>query len=258
MQQCLGANGEVTAGEETQMVTWSFEPQPDGALKGVVTITVLTNECGHQGEVIQLPFVATRLGDVPPGVAVADPATVSPSATASSAPDRVFGGPVLDGTFRLDFDNAHETVNGVPVSRPVPNKTEWWAFRFLCTSTGCVATGAKLADTNHQEGAGVPNVLYFVDGHWQDTPYLQPPKQCPGTNTKTTDTESTSWTLEPQPDGTLRGIVTGTALTNECGNQGTVWRSPIVATRVGDVPPGVILADPTLFMAPTAPAAGAH
>jgi serine/threonine-protein kinase len=244
MQQCLGANGQVTTGEETQMVAWSFEPQADGTLKGVVTITVLTNECGHQGGVQQLPFVATRVGDVPVGVTVADPATVSPSATAS-IPARILGGPVLDGTFRVDSDNANQTANGVPVSTPLPNKTEWWALRSLCTLTGCVATGSKLADTNHQAAAGVPNVLHFADGHWQDTPYLQPPHQCAGTNG--TDTETISWSFEPQPDSTLRGVLTGTVLTNECGKQGKVWRTPISVTRTGDVPPEVVVADPALF-----------
>ena len=252
MQRCLGANGEVTAGEQTEMVSWSWEPQPDGTLRGVVTGTGLTNECGKQGEVIQFPSVARRVGDVPPGVTVADPATVSPSATAS-IPDRVFGGPVLDGTYRVDSDNAHQTANGVPVSNPVPNKTHWWAFRSLCTSTGCVATGSQLADTNHQESAGVPDVLHFIDGRWQDTPYLQPPNesvQCPGTNGTVTFTKTISWSLEPQPDGTLRGVATGTVLTNECGNQGTVWRTPIVATRVGDVPPAVILGRSSIVCCP--------
>jgi serine/threonine protein kinase, bacterial len=60
--------------------------------------------------------------------------------------------------------------------------------------------------------------------------------------------------FEPQPDGTLRGVATTTALTNECGNQGTVWRTPIVVTRTGDVPPTITVADPALFEAPTAPA----
>ena len=246
MQRCLSANGEITAGEETEMVAWSLEPQPDGTLKGVLTHTVLTNECGFQGTVWRIPVLATWVGDVPPGVTVADPGAVTPSTTAS-IPDRILGGSVLDGTFRLDFDNAHQTVNGLPVSTPVPNKTVWWAFRSLCTSTGCVATGSQLVDTNHQEAAGVVGVFHFADGHWQDTPYLQPPHQCSGTNVTVTHTMTISWSLEPQPNGTLRGVVTGTVLTNECGNQGKVYRTPISATRMGDMPPDVIVADPTLF-----------
>jgi len=251
---------EVAAGEETGMVAWSFEPQPDGTLKGVVTITILTNKCGFQGTVWRTPVLATRVGDVPPGVTVADPATVTPSATAS-IPAQIFGGPVLDGTFRLDSDNAHQTVNGLPVSKPGPNKTVWWAFRSLCTSTGCVATGSQLADTNHQEPAGVVDVLHFVDGRWQGTPYLQPPNesvQCPGTNGTVTFTMKISSSLEPQPDGTLRGALTGTVLTNECGDQGNVYRTPLSATRTGDVPPSVIVADPALFVAPPAPPPTSH
>lgn len=240
----------VAAGADTETNAWSLDPQPDGTLRGVLTVTALTNECGNQGTVWRIPFAAIRTGDVPPGVTVADPATVTPSTTAS-IPARVFGGPVLDGTFRLDLDNAHQTVNGAPTTGGT-TETEWWAFRSLCTSTGCVATGSKLVDTNHQAAAGVPKVLRIADGHWQDTPYLQPPHQCPGTNG--TDTATLSLSLEPQSDGTLRGVQTVTALTNECGDQGKVRRSPVVATRAADVPPGVTLADPGLFLPPPAPA----
>ena len=156
----------------TEMVTWSLEPQPDGTLRGVATDTVLTNECGSEGAVSQVPFVATRVGDVPPSVTVADPATV-PAAPATSSPIPAVAGvtPVLDGTYRLDYDMANQTADGVPVTSPGPNVTHWLAIRSLCTSAGCVATGAAMADTNHQEavvGGGI--VLRFVDGHWQTTP----------------------------------------------------------------------------------------
>jgi serine/threonine-protein kinase len=56
-----------------------------------------------------------------------------------------------------------------------------------------------------------------------------------------------SLSFEPQPDGTLRGVMTQTMVTNECGDQGKVYQTPMVATREGDVPPGVVLADPALF-----------
>jgi serine/threonine protein kinase, bacterial len=51
----------------------SWTPQPDGTLQGVQTATVQTDVCGSRGEVYQVPFVATRIGAVPPGTAVADP-----------------------------------------------------------------------------------------------------------------------------------------------------------------------------------------
>ena len=114
-QHCLGANGTITAGVDTEMCTWSLEPQPDGTLRGVQTDTVLTNECGFQGTVTQTPFVATRIGDVPSGVTVADPATVTASPT-TSTPAPAIAGPVLDGTFRVDYDDTDQTVNGTPTT----------------------------------------------------------------------------------------------------------------------------------------------
>jgi hypothetical protein len=254
-QRCLGANGNVIAGAETEAFTWSLEPQPDGTLRGVATETVLTNECANQGTVVQTPFVLTRTGDVPPGVAVVDPATVT-GVPAASTPAPAAAGPVLDGTYRVDYDWAKQTANGHPTTGDptTTQTTNWWAFRSLCTATGCMATGSRLADTNHNEAKGVAHVLHFADGHWQDTPYLHPPEQCRGTTGTVTDTSTLSWSLEPQPDGTLRGVLTTTVLTNECANQGTVYRTPVVATRTGDVPPSVTIADPTLFEATPPPA----
>ena len=252
---CLGANGTVVAGADTETFSWSLEPQPDGTLRGVQTLTVLTNECGNQGKVTSAPFVATRTGDVPPSVTVADPATVTGAPTTSTRVPPV-AGPVLDGTFRVDFDYTKQTANGVPAINTVPNDSVRWAFHSMCTSAGCVGAGVALPDEDQQAGTvGAAVVLRFADGHWQDTPYLRPSAfQCPGaTNRTVTYTATSSWSLEPRPDGTLRGVQTVTVLTNECGNQGMVYRTPFMATRIGDVPPTVTLADPALFTGPTAP-----
>jgi serine/threonine protein kinase, bacterial len=245
-QQCLGANGKVIAGVETEAITWSLAPQPDGMLRGVQAETVVTNECGNQGTVYRTPIVATRTGDAPSGVTVADPATVTRGPAVSTAAPAA-AGPVLDGTYRLDYDLAKQTANGEPTTGGSA-ETHWWAFRSLCTPTGCVATGSGLADIKHNEAKDVAHVLHFADGRWQDTPYLLKPVQCPGTSETVADTSTLSWSLEPQPDSTLRGVATETVLTDECGNQGTVYRTPIVATRTGDVPPSVTAADPALFI----------
>ena len=61
------------------------------------------------------------------------------------------------------------------------------------------------------------------------------------------DRGTISLSLEPQADGTLRGIQTSVHLTDECGLQGNVYETPIAATRIGDVPVHIILADPGLF-----------
>jgi serine/threonine protein kinase, bacterial len=256
-QRCLGTDGKsVIAGKDTELIAWTWEPQPDGTLRGVLTDTVLTNECGYQGYVIQTPFVATRTGDVPPDVTVADPATVT--IPPSSIPAPTVPGPVLDGIYRLDYDYAKQTVNGAPTAGTITDTAYWWAFRSSCTSSGCVATGAML-DEYHQEALGkAAKVLNFIDGHWRSTPYIKS-TFCPGEHLTTTSAETSNWSLEPQPDGKLRGVLTENMFTNECGDQGTVYRTPMVMKRIGDVPPTVILADPALFETARAPAAdGPH
>jgi hypothetical protein len=106
-----------------------------------------------------------------------------------------------------------------------------------------------LDDTIHQVAWGAAEVLHFVDGHWQAaTGLMEIP--CSEANKTATVTETLSRSYEPQPDGTLRGAETITVLTNECAGQGNpqgITRVPFVATRIGDVPPGVTLADPALF-----------
>ena len=250
--RCLGGNGQVVAGANTVMLTWSLEPQPDGTLRGVKTGTALTNECGFQGQVAVAPVVATRVGDVPAGVTIADPATVTIAPSTSTAAPHV-AGPVLDGTYRLDFDLQDQTINGT-VTGLSAAVSEWWAFRSVCTPAGCSAAGSELAESNQQEGTGTTSVLHFADGHWQGTPTLQAPMECERTNKPGRDDETRLWSWDPQADGTYKGLQVGTILSNGCGTQGTVYRTPFVATRTGDVAPSVIVADPALFVTPTASA----
>jgi serine/threonine-protein kinase len=248
---CLGANGDVVAtGENSLVETLLMDPKPDGRLQGVQTYTTVSNECGSQGQVPAAPFVAKRTGDLPLGVSVADPATVATSPATSTSTYSPVAGQALDGTFRLDFDYAKQTVNGVTVINPPRNDSTWWAFRSVCTN-GCVATGVGLASENPTMKDGMvraTEVLRFTDGRWQDITHLLPPAKCPGEASGTvTNLETVSWSWEAQPDGTLHGTQTMTVLTNECGNQGAVRRTPVSATRTGDVPPTVVLADPGLF-----------
>ncbi len=240
--RCLGPNNRVVAGTNVVALTWSFEAQPDGTLRGTKTGTALTNECGVQGQVALAPVVATRVGDMPTGVEVADPAAVAPAPTTGTAPAQV-DGPVLDGTYRLDFDLQNQTINGV-VTGMGAAVSEWWAFRSACTRDGCAAAGSQLAESNQQEGTGTTYVLHFRDGHWQGTPTLQAPMECQRTNQAGRDDETRLWSLDPQADGTLRGLMIGTILSDGCGTQGTVYRTPFVARRTGDVAPSVIVADP--------------
>jgi serine/threonine-protein kinase len=170
------------------------------------------------------------------------PAAPAPSA-APATPGQVF-----NGTFQLTFDRGKQTGNGVPIGHDGAN-TAWWAFRWVCPTDGCVATGTQLDDANHQVAntadGGHTDTLHFINGYWQGAPQqerlncTQPDGQVPATQQ-----ETIAWSLAPQPDGSLRGTQTETVLSNECGAQGAVVRVPMVATRVGDAPAGVALADP--------------
>lgn len=198
----------------------------------------------------------------------ANPALASkPSVSAPGPAPATPGGPALNGTYKLDYDQSKRTTNGVSIRHSGPT-TDWWAFRSVCTANGCAATGARLDDATHQTAStagGPTDTLHFVGGYWQGAPQ-QARLGCtqPSGQVRATQQESIAWSLAPQADGTLRGTVTETVLSNECGAQGAVVRVPVVGTRVGDVPAGANLADPaqavstsTAASAPAPPVLGA-
>lgn len=183
--------------------------------------------------------------DAPP----AGPALASrPSAPAASAAPTA-GGPVLNGVYKLAYDQTKRTTNGISI-RHDGAATGWWAFRSVCTANGCAATGTQLDDATHQVAnttdGGQADTLRFVGGYWQGAP-AQQRVGCtqPNGQVRATQQETIAWSLAPQADGTLRGTLTETVLSNECGAQGAVVRVPVVATRTGDLPATVTLGDPT-------------
>jgi serine/threonine protein kinase, bacterial len=192
-----------------------------------------------------------------------NPALASrPSAPAPSTAPVTPGGPVLNGTYQLTYDQTKRTTNGIQI-RHEGAATNWWAFRSACTTNGCAATGTQLDDTSHQVAStidgGQTDTLHFVGGYWQGTPE-QERVGCTQPNGQVTATqqETVAWSLAPQSDGTLRGTETETVLSNECGARGAVVRTPVVAARVGDVPATLTLADPAQVVnTATAPAAPA-
>ncbi|MGO9031839.1 protein kinase domain-containing protein [Mycobacterium sp.] len=182
------------------------------------------------------------------------PSTLGPAAQ-SSTQDPAVVGPVLDGTYRVDLDFQHQMLNGSP--NPQPNATGWWAFRSTCTPTGCVATATKL-DANLNQAPNIPgstDVFRFLDGHWQNAPTPYPGDlACPGVGkVPVTMVGHSSWA--PQSDGTFQGVQTATVQTDVCGSQGEAYRVPFVATRIGDVPSGVTVADPASANEPAPPPA---
>jgi serine/threonine-protein kinase len=152
---------------------------------------------------------------------------------------------VFDGTYRFDYDYNKQTINGAPYAVHTTDTTSWWALHSSCRSTGCVATATELDPKDHQVAhTPATSAEYrFVDGHWQSAPVQRQLGQprCLGADGQVVagaNTVMLTWSLAPQPDGTLGGTKTGTALTDECGLQGQVAVAPVVAARVGAVPTG--------------------
>jgi serine/threonine protein kinase, bacterial len=74
---CIGPTGAERTQATTQVL--SLRPRPQGGFVGEMTVTVHGNECDQQGAVLRAPALATRSGDLPPEVAVPDPANGPPS-----------------------------------------------------------------------------------------------------------------------------------------------------------------------------------
>jgi serine/threonine-protein kinase len=93
---------------------WSFTPQPDGTLSGNVHKVVTSNECSLQGLTMTIAMTsATRIGDVPPGVAV--PNTELTALPPLSAPGQPDLGQQCADTDKVDFNtttNAYIVCTG--------------------------------------------------------------------------------------------------------------------------------------------------
>ena len=165
----------------------------------------------------------------------------SPSSSPASTPVPPVA--AFDGTYSFDYDYNKQTINGAPFAVHTTDTTSWWALHSSCRSTGCVATATELDLKDHQvaHSPATSAEYHFVDGHWQSAPVQRQLGQpcCLGTDGQVVagaHTVMLTWSLAPQPNGTLTGAKTGTALTNECGLQGQVAVAPVVASRVGNMP----------------------
>ena len=154
--------------------------------------------------------------------------TSKPSVPAPSAAPARTGGPAMNGTYQLTYDRTKQTTNGVPIRHDGAG-TNWWAFRSVCTTSGCAAAATQLDDATRRVAStadgGHTDTLRFVAGYWQGTPQ-QERVGCtqPNGQVRATQQETIAWSLAPQADGTLRGTVTETVLSNECGAKGAVVR----------------------------------
>jgi serine/threonine-protein kinase len=228
-----------------------LEPQPDGTLKGVHTDTVVSNECGRIGQVLQTPVLATRVGAVAPSISVPDPKDAATTAT----PRAPTAGPALNGIYRLHFDGSQSTVTLNGVRQPSAedgtddkDADEIWVFRSLCTPTLCVATGAQVDATNNGEAQGAAVVFRFAENRWQGsqkTLFIPNWRRCGVTGQGETVVDRD---LQPQPNGTITGTNTTTVTDHFCGYAETIYSDALTATQLATtVPSTVVLADPALF-----------
>jgi hypothetical protein len=167
------------------------------------------------------------------------PAANSPSAAPLAEP-------VLDGTYRLDLDGQHASVNGK--SMHAPPAPSLFAFRSSCSPAGCVATGTLLQGDDRTRATNFTITVDYVHGGW---------KMVAG-NTFTCPDNSTvpgivAWDFKPGPDkelaGTYYAVHAGSA---DCV---TAMQAPMTLKRVADVDPAVRVADPRAVppLSPSAP-----
>ncbi|MGA7133118.1 MAG: serine/threonine-protein kinase [Mycobacterium sp.] len=190
----------------------------------------------------------------------AGPLTAARSSAPKALPpngSHAFPGPeeALDGSYRIDVNREQQTYNSTPDPQP-PNVSTWWAFRTTCTPKSCVATGNMLDDTDHQKlsatGGDKPVVLDFRNGAWQSRPETMP-FACVGPDGTPAKQVTTQVLWLQYAHGALRGTMTVTVESNECGQQGAKIEIPSVAARVGEVPHGVEVSSPP-SATPPAPA----
>jgi serine/threonine-protein kinase len=87
------------------------------------------------------------------------------------------------------------------------------------------------------------DVLRLVNGVWQDLAPYHIQDTCTHLSDGTAAGQSwrtQSWDFEPLADGTFHGNLASSAETDGCGDKGDTALVPIVATKVGPVPPGVL------------------
>lgn len=145
--------------------------------------------------------------------------------------------PVLDGTYRLDFDGANRTLNGA--ASPTTNTSATYSFTSSCGGDGCVAH-AILLSANDTEAVSAHNpdlTLQFLDGAWQlSLPYDSPCEEGGSRN------QLLTWSLTPQGGAdVLSGFRIVATVGNACaGDAPGPLAQPMTATRVGKPAPGVL------------------
>ena len=247
-KSCADEGEPELPGRNTVSQVTKLQEQGDGTFRGTLVQTVLTSECGHRGFVYDFPFVGTRTGDIPPGVDVLNPAEASPR----PVPIEPESSPTLNGLYRVEYgsNTSSWSTNGEGRSSTKPADAGLppaLAVKSACASGRCVAT-ALFGEAAIPEA----DVFDLVAGRWQTQARLYTPSQCPKGSGYDDKAERLAFTrsFAVESDGSLKGAMVMEVSSNECGPVFADWKNilPFTATRVGDIPPQTVLADPTLFL----------
>jgi hypothetical protein len=148
-------------------------------------------------------------------------------------------GPQLQGLYELAFSADGATQDGMPLKDTRVERSAIWAFRSQCSDAGCVATASMLRDQPPAPPAQ-QMVFDFVDGQWvavaQATSHT-----CKDASGKTRTADLwTVFSLKPSEDENLTGSAQTVAV-DACKG---IVQLPVTATRKGDTPESVTVADP--------------
>ncbi len=183
--------------------------------------------------------------------------------TSLAAAHSTAAGPNIDGTYRIIFDYANSTYNGVPVPGKTDTVSYVWFVRSRCTDVGaCTATAWEQDDPRAQQPpsdlANAPGKTQYelIDGQWKQrggASFPYDPDRCltlSGSIAPGRATQFRQRKLIPQPDGTLRGDSVTTEVAGECGQLGSTLEVPFQITRIADLPPSIATAPANLLDVP--------
>ncbi|BBY28964.1 hypothetical protein [Mycolicibacterium sediminis] len=150
---------------------------------------------------------------------------------------------VFDGTYRVFHDWKNTTFSdgdGGSAGKVQWKFDEvapdyWYAFSSTCTKTECIATGTPLDDRRVPLENGNPVVMRLVGDAWNDMAASRWQEEC--TDPSTGAVIGRAWnsqrlSFQPRDDGTFVGTLTTRVDSDECGDEGTTARTPLVATRM--------------------------
>jgi serine/threonine-protein kinase len=231
--------------ETTSVRAWGLD---DGDLAEVPTQRITPGRITTAAVLASLVVVAMavavvlhhlhQVGPASPAMVQASAPPVSPAVVAPPKPQL----PLLNGTYRIFYDWANTTARNN--ERKGGGTVHWnadglaayglFAISSTCTQADCIATG-------HYLDHGKPRtdvhtlVLQLVNMEWHDVSPVTWQDKCTYVDTGAVAGEATqtqAMDFVAQLDGSFRGAMTTTTVSDECGDKGDTSVTPVTMTRV--------------------------